>query len=182
MNDMKITREQVLGLKNTMHKDRVDFLLKEWFPKAFKPILQVGKWYKSLDNKKQLIFVIDFIDAQHIRGYGFDTRGDWNGDDAIFSWGLPSDGSYELATQEEVFEALKSELRRLGVKKGAWFNCLRLEKPIVCFGEYPDFVAGHNNEDIYFGGVKVYEKGKFAQRVETITLQEAEKQLGKKII
>lgn len=41
----KITKEQILELDITLHKERVDYLLKEWFPEAFKTELVVGKWY-----------------------------------------------------------------------------------------------------------------------------------------
>jgi hypothetical protein len=43
----EITKEQILELKNTLHKERIDYLLKEWFPKVLEPKLEIGQWMKT---------------------------------------------------------------------------------------------------------------------------------------
>jgi len=47
---LEITKEQILELKNTLHKERVDFLLEEWFSKVLKENvneLEIGKWMET---------------------------------------------------------------------------------------------------------------------------------------
>jgi hypothetical protein len=44
---LEITKEQILELKNTLHKERVDFLLEEWFPKVIEHKLKIGQWMKT---------------------------------------------------------------------------------------------------------------------------------------
>jgi len=175
-----ITKEQIINL-NKYGNLFTSNSPKDMFPDAFKTELEVGKWYKTPYCGGALFCVTDLdnIKNGHISGYGTEVSYGWQGLKKDY-WYL--DKGYTEATQEEVKEALISELIRLGVKKGAYFNCLCRKSPLECFGVNPDFVYNSIEDIMHFGGVKVYEKGVFAERVNTITKEEAERQLNAKII
>lgn len=183
----KITKEQVLELSkmNCVIKEKFCDL----FPDAFKKELEVGKWYKSLEHPKQLIFLVDFKDVQHIKGYGFDTRGNWEKDNNHFSWGLPSDGDFTEAPPQEVEAALISEAKKRGFKEGVvcnnsfvW-NDNKYKDNVFekgCF-EFKDNKLNWNssNDEWY----TIFSDGKWATIIhpEKTTLEQIEKELGRKI-
>jgi len=180
-----IKTEKPMKLSKEFIKANADKTLKEVFPKLF--TLEVNKWYKCIEKGfESLAFITDLKknEAYGVTYYGVNDKNIWV-DNANRGWSFGDVKNWIEATNEEVFEALKAELIRLGVKEDACFVCLESKKPIICFGSEPglaDFAKSYNNEYIYFGGVKVYENGKFSKRVETITKEEAEKLLNKKIV
>ncbi len=171
---MKITKSQIKELDNGTTTVR------ELFPSVFETVIKKGKWHKSKELGGSLFYITTTKtnDDNCYSGYGFENntfyeerKNYWNCDNVL------------EATNQEVEEALKSELIRLGVKDGAYFNCLESKKPLKCYGcPTPYFAHYYIDDYIYFGGVKVYEKGVFARPSETITKSEAEKLLNKKII
>lgn len=179
-----ITKEQLKEINEfcLMYSKASSDKLKEWFPEVFEVKLVVGKWYKNLDKNKMIVFVIDFIDNQKIRGYGFDTHGNWEGDDARKSWGLPSDGNFREATHEEVFEALKSEAVR------RYENEFVIDNSNICslggiykLSKNKVYKCWENNM-FSVDEVCVFNKGQWASIIPTITKEEAEKLLNKKIV
>jgi len=93
--------------------------LKEKFPNAFKSELEVNRWYwLILDSKHDLIYVKSIEDFK-VNYYGF-FNGKWeNGDWANVN------NNFKLATEQEVFEALKNEANKRGFKEGN-YKCLDL--------------------------------------------------------
>lgn len=167
-----ITKEQL----KTIEADGINYV-KEWFPKAFeeeKKELVVGKWYKSLEYPKQIVFASDIKDVQNIKGYGFDTRGDWESCDNRFSWRLPINGNYTEATNQEVEEALIKEAGRRGFKEKDLFIKLndkqyQLEKEIGTF----QFLANI----LFYQGAPIFNNGQWASIIPTMSKSEAEEKL-----
>lgn len=171
-----------------MKKSRKEFIIEahkaacsEWktkiekeFPKLFKKEgLQIGKWYKS--KRTSCIAFVQEVYSKDFKAYGFDDEMRWT--DSCKMW-TNDFSSWELATEEEVFDALKKE----SIKRGIW------NVPII----YPDGRTTYLDDlTIYFDlennwlrskyGI-VFENGVFATSIKSITKEEAEKQLGVKII
>lgn len=105
MKTFELTQEQINQLAEKKHAKE---LLQQFIPEAFENKLEVGKWYKS-----ELGAICFNLEDSY---YGFDSIGDWRdityfkiGED-IYEW--------ELATEEEVREALINEAKRRGYKEG----------------------------------------------------------------
>ena len=141
------------------------------FPKLFKKDnLVVGKWYKS---GKCL-----FNYQKNSNVYGFFKDGIWTYKN--WSWSF-RDKNASLATDEEVKQALIKEAKKRGFKKGVMVRCEGYNDAIFDgefrFGMFKGGVLdGINIGDIFKDGV-------WATIVEeTITKEQAEKELGKTII
>lgn len=174
---MKITKEQIKAVEEGTTS------MRELFPEVFKTKLEVGKWYKNFRDTNQIIFVLDFKHVQSIRGYGFDTNGKWTKDDKLFSWGLPSNGDYKEATHEEIRTALINEAKKRGFEEGSfakWAMCNANNKTGLSFKELRLFSDINMLTDQR--GHCVFLDGTWAEIIETITKEEAEKLLNKKII
>lgn len=177
----EITKEQILELKNTLHKERVDYLIKEWFPEVFEVKLEVGKWYKRPHNKA-LFFIVSDPEIAPFEVYGFDIEGRWMNVEKARTF----PDSEIIATEQEVFEALKNEAVNRGFVEGVYleqsginkrFN--HLNKPIN--GKF--FLDNHGftlDSDNGFG--YIFHKGQWATILETKTKEEAEKLLNCKIV
>lgn len=160
--------------------------MKDEFPSVFKVELVKNKWYKSLINPKSIIYVIDFIDVQKIRGYGFNTSGSWESDDCRTSWGLPSDGNFRQATAEEIKKALIAEAKKR-YKVGDFINCLSngyTDQKGIVLKDFDYYSVTNDFWGVCESGLCVclFKNGVWATIIETITREEAEKQLNKKII
>lgn len=179
----EITKEQIESLRCVMNisscENGISFL-KEWFPDAFKTDLEAGEWYfverpeeEFCDKQSALIFYEDKNDL-----YGFDHGGTW-----INHYGNPKNDKYTFtkATESEVFEALKKEaLRRYKVgdyiKTHQGTNVLKT-LDIVHSLKYNQGI--YNKQDY---GLWLFMNGQWAEIIETISKEEAEKLLNKKII
>jgi hypothetical protein len=147
------------------------------FPKLFKEdALVVGKWYKYHDNYQESLMVWNNSE---------DTYGFWGNeyrDDLSFHI------SYDKipATDEEVEEALIKEAKRRGFKEGVRVDKL-LETNVgslngdskTCENKEFKLSFGH----LFIGNLLIFHNtGKWATIVETITKEQAEKELGKTIL
>lgn len=172
-----ITESQINELSNTMN---VCDKLKEWFPEAFESEvkLEVGKWYKEtvcfIGN--MFVYIESIQDKNNVTCYGFNGIGEWF--DSISGFGTHG---LELATEQELFEALKNEAVKRGFVKGTYFKDLHISKPykLGCVDKIEWF---SDSEDLRSDGWCIFHKGKWAEIIPTITLSEAEQKLGKKII
>lgn len=181
-----ITESQIKKLKkditNGYHVDAIDYLEK-LFPETVENEvkLEVGKWYfversKSQFDDKQRALVF-YEDKEKI--YGFTHGGWWCND-----YGNPKYDKYKFteATEQEVFEALKNE----AVKRGFSSPCIykpteSIREQVHINGEERwGFIFEENK--LLLNNYRVFHKGKWAEVIESITLSEAEQQLGKKII
>tara|TARA_R110000772_G_C13310212_1_gene439951 strand:- start:3271 stop:3789 length:519 start_codon:yes stop_codon:yes gene_type:complete len=145
------------------------------FPKLFKETdLVVGNWIKTEDC---LAFVEEFL-GNDFKGYGFcdnswfESTSDWTSN--VKGW--------TPATDKEVEAALIKEAKRRGFKEGVSFKCTQTPR-IGKFGKLT-YVSGNNG--LYSNGTEdgewLFRKGEWATIIETITKEEAEKELGKTII
>lgn len=166
-----ITKEQILSL-NKMRSERLrnDALL-SWFPDVFKEDkveLEVGRWYKS---GKSL-----FNHQEGKNSYGF-RFGKWQQN----NWSTNAeyfDETITEATQEEVTQALTKEAVNR-YKVGDFLLSLLTGKVWKVNGNncYID-----NNGFFIFDSIGVFKDGKWAEIIQTITKEDAEKELGKKIL
>ena len=175
----EITKEQILDLHSSAKKGgKADTKMREWFPDAFKTALEVGKWYKG--EKNILIYITSFNDINNINGYGFIKDGSWSGSRGNFEWGLSV--KCVEANESEVFEALKNE----AFKRGFCSVGICFRDSIGRESKTTGKVESHNGS-ANFGitnadNMWIFRNGVWAEIIPTITKQEAEKQLGKKII
>jgi hypothetical protein len=172
-----------------MKQSRKDFIIEahdnacnDWrnriekeFPKLFKKdSLEVGKWYR---NSSGSIFNYNGVKDCNNKpcGYGIGLLGSWYESNQN-GWG----GSYTLATDKEVEQSLIKEAEKRGFKKGVivrWegFNDSDFD------GIFRFQLVGKNILDGNGVGY-IFNNGKWATIVETITKEQAEKELGKTIL
>lgn len=149
----------------------------EVYPKAKENFLEVGKWYK---NKFGGIACFKGVGQ---KTYGFNSLGFWYFND---NWFITTN-ELVLATEEEVEQALINEAEKRGYKKGSYcaFGELGTYKrhlvtsSIKMHWDYTGYyLVVLNDEDK--GNDIIFRDGKWVDIVrETITKEEAEKQLGK---
>ncbi len=183
---MKIKKEQISKIHNLSSLEGKKYL-RELFPKVFevKPKLEVGKWYKGNVDFDSLIYItglelkknMDEFVYTEIKYYGFCNKKYYLNDTIC---NIDHEKSLVEATEQEIFEALKSEWEKRAKKYN--FSCIDLDGKIHtnC-----GFVVEYKDGCLYMTGGKidkVYENGVFAEIIETISLKDAEKQLGKKIV
>ena len=182
MENFTITKEQILELKNTLPKERVDYLLKEYFPKVFGTKLEVGKWYKCTSKGfDKFLFYLSNIEEKTNRsvecgrGYGFCSAGDWFGNSSAF--GL---SDLEPATTGEVEAALIAEAKKRGFKEGVYCSFGTRGREGVLSSESFEYYSKENVLSVGFNAV--FQLGKWAEIIPTITKQEAEEKLKCKIV
>lgn len=142
---------------------------------------KVGQWYKSCGETTGKLFCFHGkrdSDGDP-RGYGFINYGEtWMNNNGN-GWG----GNFELATPEEVTEALTKEAVKRGFVIGSWYKSVSkfTTGDIVQLKQGLVFGVGRN---ILTDGCcgAVFENGVWAEIIPTITKEDAEKELNKKII
>jgi len=171
----EITKEQILEA----HKDACSQWkekIESWFPNVFKNTFVVGEWYK---HKSGTIMNFQGNDS----GYGWHTTDGWceckgnlTCSDYPFNW--------TTATYEEVKTMLINEANKRGFKYGVTFyGVVGVDKnrPIE-IGKNKNISM--NQHGLYCEDSYIFFNGKWAtivEQAEEITIEEIEKQLGKKI-
>ena len=112
MKTFELTQEQINQLAEKKHAKE---LLQQFIPEAFETKLEVGKWYKLKSHPKILALYDCF---KHYRPYVyiFNEKGDYEYRVEFSLFESPT--SWELATEEEVSEALINEAKKRGYKEG----------------------------------------------------------------
>lgn len=181
---MKLTKKQQQFIKDAYNSNDVcsewKTKIKDIFPKLFKETeLEVGKWYKTSSGN---LFNYMGRSGKHINPdlvYGFTNKSiDW-----VYEYDVTicNDKGLKPATKEEVEQALIAEAKKRGFKKGETVK-------YPCGNGSSVFLDGFKHEyreysnTFYFYNLLVFEKGKWAEIIETITKEQAEKELGKKIV
>jgi hypothetical protein len=182
--EFKISRKQILKL---VHGSSIDNLEK-WFPEVFKVELEVGKVYKSTYHKK-VIVKPNYIDSEGVLyGYGFNTDGNFYKQDFVNT--IPSrclcnnEAAKKLveATTEEWESALIEEAKRRGYKNGNYECLSNFGSDVVDISKY-SFVDGWLYQGDEIGDCnRIFKDGIWAEIIKKISKEEAEKQLGCKII
>lgn len=190
-----ITKDQIKTLNEiaeTIEAYHLQDYLKEWFTDAFKEDkveLEVGKWYKK-GNTLALIKCIDDkgMYFQRFHCYGFNLLTGY--DNSCFDVAHGEYHGFELATPEEVTEALTKEAVKRGYKEGVYMEDLYHDSKdhFKCNGNSFDY------EEVPFNVLKgkmalrdkagnvIFCYGKWASIIPTITKEDAEKLIGKKIV
>jgi len=174
-----------------MNKSRKEFIKRahsaacsEWqteieteFPKLFpKTKLEIGKWYKlENDNKFMFCFNGSFGNYTH---YGFNSSGDWMPENRL---GVHERDKYIPATDKEVKDALTTEAKIIGLKKGVKYHSFFFGTNTIGDSTLTNGWIDEENRFVMHGNC-IFQKGKWATIVETITKSEAEKELGKTIV
>ena len=112
MKTFELTQEQINQLAEKKHAKE---LLQEFIPEAFETKLEVGRWYKLKDNPK-ILALYDCFKHHRPYAYLFNAKGDY---EYKVEWSLIELPTYwELATEEEVSEALINEAKKRSYKEG----------------------------------------------------------------
>lgn len=124
--------------------------------------IEAGKWYTC--DKYPKFFSFQTCEKR----YGFDIFGNWF---EVYDMLVDDLTFYREATKEEVEQALIKEAKKR-YKVGDNIECL--------YKDCPRKIAGiilytHEDRDMWYGGVKIYDNGKWAEIVEssplTVTLE-----------
>ena len=145
------------------------------FPKLFKgDALVVGRWYKrKLDSR---LWFVTHIKSGCSYGYGFDYSGYWADESKGFNYSL----ELNKATEKEVEEVLIEEAKKRGFKIGVVFNDVADGfREIV---DVDNYIYYNQENTLTLSHYRIFKKGKWAEIVETITKEQAEKELGKTIL
>ena len=106
MKTFELTQEQIDRLAEKKHAKE---LLQKFIPDAFENKLEVGKWYKLKDNPK-ILALYDCFKHHRPYAYIFNEKGDYEYRVEFSLFELPT--YWELATEEEVREALINEAKK----------------------------------------------------------------------
>jgi hypothetical protein len=153
------------------------------FPKLFKKdALEVGDWVKTVNGaifcpqKKK----VKFNTTNMFYGYGFGPlKKVW--DENYYA----NEGLCTLATDKEVEEALIKEANNIGYKNVKINNLESIGNVLLnhhsCISSDCYYYNVSENA-LWFMGRLIFWNGKWAEIVETITKEQAEKELGKTIL
>ena len=180
---MKESRKKFIKKAHSHACDLYKSRIEKEFPKLFKEdALVVGKWYKSK------IAVFRVTSLAPLKSYGV-YSGKWGNE---FYTDVTT--KYRPVTDKEVEEALIKEAKKRGFKEGVNFNVTKdLWNTSVGGREGFNTVidkntynySAHSNSfkiNCIDGCMSIFTKGKWATIVETITKEQAEKELGKTIL
>lgn len=163
---MKITKKQIKEL------DKGNVTVRELFPDVFKE--KFTGWAKDSydDNDSWMMYF-----KNDVLKYGIDSNNNWFTKNENYLYTKDKDN--RPATEEEVFEGLKNYAVKIGLwNSNSFVDCID-----------GDFWDGTDNYNEQFAHGMLWSKyscifnnGQWAEIIETITKEEAEKQLGKKIV
>jgi hypothetical protein len=175
MKNYEITEEQIREIETWGNYKDSQKVREEWFPEVFETKLEIGKWYKDLDNGKFLFcFQGGYGNSDtHGLNYGFNSQNEFRE-----TLGVHKRDVYTPATDSEVLEALKKEAIKRGFVKGAYFKELWAKSNC----KVNDIVYKHFTLDLRSNGKCLFHNGKWAEIIKTYTKEEAEKLLNAKII
>ena len=170
MENYTITKEQVLKLANKAEQGCTNVIksdLKNWFSDAFKTELEVGRWYKENDYPMHIFFITAIKDNRYYY-YGFRVDGKYEIDEWYSFDDIGSQNGFELATKEEVSEALIAEAKKRGYKGGIKLspleycsNAIETEKEDVY--SYIPKVSHYVGNRLQLNGTGIYQDGNWAE-------------------
>lgn len=171
-----ITKEQI-----------IKYDMREEFPEVFSVELEIGKWYKVTDKENFFLrheyALVMYSETEKHTGFAY-RREEWTENFRNLHHLIKrGTDSVEAATHEEVFEALKSEAVRR-YKEGDYVNppSKQWSRSIKLNLGIDEIEFTYRQKELLYCGVLVFSKGKWAETIPTITKEEAEKLLNKKIV
>jgi hypothetical protein len=128
--------------------------------------LVIGKWYSNL-TYKGCIINYQGMGSSNIIGYGFDFTGEYFESNAI--WG--AEDVYELATETEVFEALKFEAIKRGFKEGVSADLSTISESYNKKSTFKNNNFRWNGSWLSLNGFIIFEYGKWATIIKEPTTE-----------
>jgi hypothetical protein len=173
---MKLTTQKLTQLKEVANNKTID-LLKQWYPEKFQVEKKVHTFYYAGDEYgDEYLFAFYSVDSNQV--YGFRNE-EWR---EIDNWNLNAPPKATLATEEQVLKFMISEAKKRGYKNGN-YKCMCIPKYTAktkensfLFEDGKLWQGTHSNANL------IFEKGKWAEIIQTITKEETEKMLNAKII
>ena len=171
---MKESRKKFIKKAHSHACDLYKSRIEKEFPKLFKEdALVVGKWYKSK------IAVFRVTSLVPLKSYGV-YSGKWGNE---FYTDVTT--KYRPVTDKEVEEALIKEAKNIGYKNVKINNLESIGNVLLnhhsCISSDCYYYNVSENA-LWFMGRLIFWNGKWAEIVETITKEQAEKELGKTIL
>ena len=162
MKTFELTQEQIDRLAEKKHAKK---LLQEFVPEAFKTELEVGRWYRLKDNPG-ILALYDCFKHHRPYAYIFNENGNYEYRVEFSLFELPT--YWELATEEEVREALINEAKKRG------FNNIGNLKIKNTFGGISngfvtitnDFYYDYKGNTLRLDGAVIFNNGVWAEIIE----------------
>ena len=165
MKKYELTQEQINQLAEEKHAKE---LLQEFLPEAFENKLEVEKWYKSKYNKTKILFFTKKETCSSDMGYGFNYLGIYK--EKNFSLLGSTTYEFELATEEEVKEALINEAIKRGFKNVGELSLILVSGLMFKKGSFKTannkFIYISVGNRLYLDGVEIFYNGKWAEIIE----------------
>ncbi|MCP4984919.1 MAG: hypothetical protein GY928_02285 [Colwellia sp.] len=179
---MKQSRKEFIKRAHDMACDDWKEEIEKEFPKLFPEIrLEVGRWYKSSRHKLMLICPTSINEDGILHGFGFNYEGKYITENNYLDGSClcNNTASRDLiqATHQEIKEALTKEAKKRGFKEGVTHTITNGIGNIISSSDVFGFDEIDNK--LIYNNWSIFQKGEWAKPIETITKEEAEKQLGK---
>jgi hypothetical protein len=178
---MKESRKEFIKKAHSAACNEWKKKIEKEFPKLFKKsALVIGKWYKRKEDSS--LWFVTHIKNGCSYGYGFDYQGRWADESKGFNYSL----KLNKATAKEVEEALIKEAKRRGFKKGVRVDRVNLSDDYNPNNELKEDTINtielFSDGYLWVSNILIYDDGNWATIIETITKEQAEKELGKTIL
>ena len=162
MKTFELTQEQIDRLAEKKHAKK---LLQEFVPEAFKTELEVGRWYR-LKGNPEILALYDCFKHHRPYAYIFNENGNYEYRVEFSLFELPT--YWELATEEEVREALINEAKKRYTNKKA--RCLDTNDIIkINFNEltyYEDINGLYAFDDDLDTEIEIFKDGIWTEIIE----------------
>ena len=164
MKKYELTQEQINQLAEKKHAKE---LLQEFLPEAFETKLEVGKWYRL--RNKAFNWLMCYTENS-FGCYGFNSKNLYSNEYVMYDY-----NDWELATEEEVREALIKEAKKRGfnnigdLKIKNTYGCIRNGFVTLTNNFYYDY----KGNTLRLDGALIFNNGVWAEIViEDIPTQE----------
>jgi hypothetical protein len=181
---MKDSRKEFIKNLHSEVSSGFKTVIEKEFPELFKKDgLVVGKWYKYSIIENWKLLITDNAKGK-VKGVGISCSGEW-----MTEWtpiGKDCLKDLILCSDKEVGQALIKEAKKKGFKEGVNFKRFNSHENTIRINLRFSELEYHNKgfgflTDGY--GSSIFDNGKWAEIVkETITKEQAEKELGKTIL
>ena len=162
MKTFELTQEQIDQLAEKKHAKE---LLQKFIPEAFETKLEVGRWYKLKDNPK-ILALYDCFKHHRPYAYIFNEKGDYEYRVEFSLFELPT--YWELATEEEVREALINEAKKRGFNN---IGNLKIKNTVGSISNgfvtiTNDFYYDYKGNTLRLDGAIIFNNGVWAEIIE----------------
>ena len=171
MKTYKLTQEQINQLAEVPN---TQYLLQEFIPEAFETKLEVGKWYIHKEHK-DLINIAEINKKDEIKFYGFDYDKSENTSIFVDERNSPlfygygkNFSNWQLATEEDVREALINEAKKRGFNN---IGNLKIKNTVGSISNgfvtlTNDFYYDYKGNTLRLDGAVIFNNGVWAEIIE----------------